>query len=108
MEGKKPSHLLFCFSHVSRRQDLQEAGVIARFWYRSCFPFIGVGALIPTASSLRAFQQPQSVPAGPVQPAWTCGQSICSWSAVMEEQKYLRLSLCKSLQPATCLLSWAQ
>lgn len=50
MEGKKPSHLLFYFSHVSRRQDLQEAGMMARFWYRSCFPFIGLGALMPAAS----------------------------------------------------------
>lgn len=100
MEGKKPSHLLFCFSHMSRKQDLQEAGMMARFWYRLCFPFIGLAALIPTTSSLRAFQQVQFS-----LPGWV---SICTWSAVMEEQKYLRLLLCKSLHPATCLLSWAQ
>lgn len=49
-EKKKQSHLLFCFSHVSKKQDLQEAGMMARFWNRFCFPFIGLRASMPAAS----------------------------------------------------------
>lgn len=97
VEGKKPSHLLFHFSHVSRRQDLQEMGMMARFWYNSWLPFIGLGALVPTASSLRGFQQVQCSLPGPL-----------GADQVQMEQKYLRLLLCRSLHPAVCLLYWAQ
>lgn len=54
---KNPGRVLSYFSCLSSRQDVQEARMLAGLWYGSCLPFINLGALIPTASSLRRFQQ---------------------------------------------------
>lgn len=72
LEGRKWSHLLLCFSRVYRRQDRQESrgggSVLVQVLLSLCWP----GGFDSHS------QQPQSVLAGPVQPVWTFGWSICS------------------------------
>lgn len=71
LEGRKWSHLLLCFSRVCRRQDRQESrgggSVLVQVFLFLYWP----GGFDSHS------QQPQSVLAGPVQPVWTFGWSIC-------------------------------
>lgn len=65
LEGRKGSHLLLCFSHAGGRIGKKQ-GWWFSFGTGLAFSFLCLGTLIPTASSLRAFQQAQFSLSGPL------------------------------------------